>query len=77
MWTYANFKEVRLHTAELTNVDLVHWDELDKILSFQIKKTSGWDDFNAELSKYAHAEIEIRFFNIINICWTTYKIPEE
>jgi hypothetical protein len=41
--------------------------------TFKNREVPGSDELNMELFKYAPTTAELRFLNILNICWTTYK----
>jgi uncharacterized protein (UPF0333 family) len=53
-------------------------DELKRILTLlKNKKSPGNNGMNTEPLKYAPIETEIRFLNIINICWSMYKVTDQ
>ena len=57
LWT--NPVEKDPYTGEVTTVNLIMYDELEEIFkSFKNKKTSGSDDMNVELIKYAPLQIK-------------------
>jgi hypothetical protein len=45
--------------------------------TFKNRKAPGSDKLNMELSKYRSTTAKLRFLNILNICWTTYQIPDD
>lgn len=84
LWTTQNY-ETNLYDDNNTSVpdpvrdvDLIEYEEMEQILqSFHNNKSPGSDNLNIELLKYASRSIKQRLLNILNICWTTYKVPEE
>lgn len=45
--------------------------------TFKNRKTSGKDEINLELIKYASDRVKTRMCDIFNICWYTLKIPQD
>ncbi|KAJ4431013.1 hypothetical protein ANN_19606 [Periplaneta americana] len=82
LWTTQHYEE-NLHvdkdtSVPVSDIDLIEYEEMEQILqSFSNNKSPGSDDLNIELLKYAPVGIKQRLLNILNICWITYKIPEE
>lgn len=79
LWT-TSVKEMnennKNNNKDLMEVDLITYEELKTTLaSFKNKKSPGTDNINIELFKYAPDEVMIRFLDILNICWRTYRIP--
>ena len=61
-------KDINPYTGEVTTVDLITYDELEKLLkSFKNKKSPGSEDMNVELIKYAPLGIKYRFLELLNM----------
>lgn len=82
LWTSDTLEdevEIEIGTNMPTmDIDLIEFEEMESILnSFHNNKTPGNDGLNMELFKYAPLEIKHRLLHIINLCWTTFQIPDE
>jgi hypothetical protein len=60
------------------SIDPIILKEMGKILKiFKKRKASGSDKLNMALFKHSSTTDKLRFLNILNICWTTYQIPDD